>query len=62
MRHQLDTTERGPGRPPRKGSRMRDRLELRCTSEEREAVRVRAALLGLSVADYLRSRIPELRE
>lgn len=59
---QHNTSERGPGRPPRKGSRMRERLEVRCTSEEREAVRLRAALLGLSIADYLRSRIPELRE
>jgi hypothetical protein len=37
------------------------RIELRCTEEELEALRERARILGLTMADYIRARVPELR-
>ena len=49
------------GRPPRKGHASVGRFELRCTEEELEALRERARILGLTMADYIRARVPELR-
>lgn len=49
------------GRPPRKGLPSVGRIELRCTEEELEALRERARILGLTMADYIRARVPELR-
>ena len=50
------------GRPPRRNVRMDDSIEIRCTEEEREALRSRCKRLGMTLADYLRSCIRELSE
>ena len=49
------------GRPPRKDLPSVGRFELRCTEQELEALRERARTLGMTIADYIRARVPELR-
>jgi hypothetical protein len=41
---------------------MEESIEIRCTTEELEALRRRATRLSQTMADYVRSCVRELRE